>query len=225
MKLIILSGLAAALIFASCADNTNKEATTETTTASSMDSSAAMESTAAETTSAPAPDSATMMKNWKEYMTPGDMHKMMESWSGKWTGDVIMWQAPGAPADTMKGTAVNKMTLGGRYMTSTHNSTMMGMPFEGQSTLGYDNAKKMFVNTWIDNAGTGILYLEGPYDAATKTITLTGKCVDPMSGSGREMNVRQVMKEIDPTHQVMEMYGPGPDGKEFKMMEVHSHRS
>ncbi|RYG32008.1 MAG: DUF1579 domain-containing protein, partial [Chitinophagaceae bacterium] len=103
-------------------------------------------------------------------------------------------------------------------------STMMGMPFEGHSTLGYDNAKKTFVNTWIDNAGTGIMYLEGPYDAATKTITLTGKCVDPVAGTGKEMNVRQVIKEIDPKHHVMEMYGPGPDGKEFKMMEVHSHR-
>ncbi|RYG44174.1 MAG: DUF1579 domain-containing protein [Chitinophagaceae bacterium] len=225
MKLIVLPALVATLAFTSCADNANKKATTETTTASNMDSSAAMDAPIAETPAAPAPDSATMMKNWQEYMAPGDMHKMMESWSGKWTGDVIMWQAPGAPADTMKGTAVNKMTLGGRYMTSTHTSTMMGMPFEGHSTMGYDNAKKLFVNTWIDNAGTGIMYLEGPYDAATKTITLTGKCVDPSAGNGKEMTVRQVIKEIDPKHQVMEMYGPGPDGKEFKMMEVHSMRS
>lgn len=27
------------------------------------------------------------------------------------------------------------------------------MPFEGISTLGYDNAKKTFFSTWIDNMG------------------------------------------------------------------------
>ncbi len=224
MKAILLAGFVAALTFTGCADKSNKDATVETTTESTADTSAAIDAPVAEAP-APMPDSATMMKNWQEYMTPGEMHKMMESWSGKWTGDVIMWHAPGAPADTMKGTAVNKMSLGGRYMVSTHTSTMMGMPFEGHSTLGYDNAKKTFVNTWIDNAGTGIMYLEGPYDAATKTITLTGKCVDPVAGTRKEMNVRQVLKEIDPKHHVMEMYGPGPDGKEFKMMEVHSHKS
>lgn len=223
MKILVLSGLVAALTFTACADKSDKE-TTETTTASTADTSAAMETPVAEAP-APMPDSATMMKNWQAYMTPGDMHKMMESWSGKWTGDVIMWHAPGAPADTMKGTAVNKMSLGGRYMVSTHTGKMMGMDFEGHSTLAYDNAKKIFVNTWIDNAGTGIMFLEGPYDAASKTITLTGKCVDPASGTGKEMTVKQVLKEIDPKHHVMEMYGPGPDGKEFKMMEVHSHRS
>ena len=225
MKLLVLTGLSAALTFASCGDNANKETTTETSASSNMDTSAAMETPVSTETAASMPDSATMMKNWQAYMTPGDMHKMMESWSGKWTGDVIMWHAPGAPGDTMKGTAVNKMSLGGRYMISTHTGTMMGMPFEGHSTLAYDNAKKIFVNTWIDNAGTGIMYMEGPYDAASKTITLTGKCVDPAAGTGKEMNVKQVLKEIDPTHHVMEMYGPGPDGKEFKMMEVHSHKS
>jgi hypothetical protein len=35
------------------------------------------------------------------------------------------------------------------------------MPFEGISTLGYDNAKKTFFSTWIDNMGTGMMVMEG----------------------------------------------------------------
>ena len=46
---------------------------------------------------------------------------------------------------------------------------MMGMPFQGMSTMAYDNGKKTFMSTWIDNMGTGILETEGTYDAGTKT--------------------------------------------------------
>lgn len=52
---------------------------------------------------------------------------------------------------------------------------MMGMPFEGHGTLAYDNHRKMFVSTWIDNMGSGIMVLEGTYDDASKTLTLMGK--------------------------------------------------
>ena len=60
-------------------------------------------------------DSATMMKNWMAYSTPGDMHKMIAGWNGTWNGEVTMWHAPGAPPETSKSTAVNKTVLGGRY--------------------------------------------------------------------------------------------------------------
>jgi hypothetical protein len=175
------------------------------------------------TTSEPAPvvlDSATMMKNWMAYMTPGDVHKMIASWDGTWNGNVTMWQMPGAPPQMSKSTATNKTIMGGRYQVSNHKGNMMGMPFEGMSTLAYDNAKKTFISTWIDNMGTGMMMMEGTWDDASKTINLTGKAVDPSAGTGKEMTVRETFKIMDDKNQLMEMYGPGPDGKEFKMMEI-----
>lgn len=168
------------------------------------------------------PDSATMMKNWMEYMTPGKEHKMMASWSGTWTGDITMWMAPGAPPSKSKGIAVHKMVLGGRYQQGVHKGSFMGTPFEGYSTLAYDKAKKVFISTWIDNMGTGVMTLEGPWDEATKSITLTGKMVDP--GTGQEIPVREVFIIKDKNNQVMEMYAQGPDGSEFKTMEIKSKR-
>ena len=165
-------------------------------------------------------DSATMMKNWMAYMTPGDVHKMIQSWNGSWTGEATMWQAPGAPAETSKTTAVNKTILGGRYQVSNHTGSMMGQPFEGMSTLAYDNARKVFISTWVDNMGTGLMKLEGPWDEASKTMTLSGKSVDPSSGTGKEMDIRETFSLIDDNTQLMSMYGAGPDGKEFKMMEI-----
>jgi len=163
------------------------------------------------------PDSATMMKNWQGYMTPGDMHKMMASWDGTWDGEVTMWN-PGQPEQKSTTKAVNKTIMGGRYQVSNHNGNMMGMPFEGMSTLAYDNAKKVFISTWIDNMGTGMMKMEGPWDAATKTITLAGKGMDP--ATLMERDYRETFAIIDDNTQLMTMYGPGPDGKEAKMMEI-----
>jgi hypothetical protein len=163
-------------------------------------------------------DSATMMKNWMNYMTPSKEHKMMESWNGTWTGEISMWMAPGAPPTKSNGIATNTMLLGGRYQQSSYKSMFNNMPFEGMSTLAFDNAKKVFISTWIDNMGTGIMVGEGPWDETTKTITLKGNMVDPTSGSN--VAFHENFKVIDNDHQLMEMFVPGPDGNEMKTMEV-----
>lgn len=212
MKHFTLTICTAAILLFSCNNKTEK------TTEATADTTKMTEQPVAKDNPAPAPDSATMMKNWEAYMTPGDIHKMMASWDGTWESESTSWMAPGAPPQVSKGTSVNKMAMGGRYQISNHKGNMMGQPFEGMSMTGYDNAKKIFVSTWIDNMGTGIMKMEGPWDEATKSMTLTGKCVDPMTGGGKEMELREVFRIIDDKTQTMEMYGPGPDGKEFKMM-------
>jgi hypothetical protein len=169
-------------------------------------------------TIAPPMDSATKMKNWQAYMTPGDMHKMMATWDGTWNSEISLWEKPGAPPQKSTGTAVNKMVLGGRYQETVNTGNMMGMPFEGHGTLGYDNTRKVFEETWIDNMGTGIMKMSGPWDAATKSVMLTGKAIDPMSG--KEIDYKQSFSVVDNDTQLLTMYGNTPEGKEFKMMEI-----
>ena len=222
MKYLLIVACIFSIATVGCDSNTKNESTSTATDTSSMTSK--MDETAT-TTEVPVPvDSATMMKNWMAYSTPGDIHKMIKSWDGTWNGEVTSWYSPGAPPEISKSTAVNKTIMGGRYQVTNHSGSMMGQPFEGMGTLAYDNAKKVFISTWIDNMGTGMMKMEGPWDEANKSITLTGKCVDPGSGTGREMNLKEVFKVIDDKNQLMEMYGPGPDGKEFKMMEIKLSR-
>lgn len=168
-----------------------------------------------------APDSATMMKNWQAYATPGKEHQMMAENDGAWIGDITMWQKPGGPAMKMTGTAENKMILGGRYQQATYKGMMMGMPFEGISTLAFDNAKKVYISTWIDNMGTGVMQGEGKWDEASKSLTISGNMVDPARGDGKECHFREVMTYTDKDHNTMEMYVPDTEtGKEFKSMEI-----
>jgi len=93
----------------------------------------------------------------------------------------------------------------------------MGQPFEGIGVAGYDNAKKMFVGSWVDNMGTGIMTMSGTWDDATKSINYTGTMIDPMSG--KDIPFREVWKFVDDNTQVMEMYSIMA-GKEFKNMEI-----
>jgi len=157
------------------------------------------------------------MKAWTDYMTPGDIHKMIAKSDGDWNADLTMWMAPGAPATKTTGTCTNSMILGGRYQQSKYAANINGMPFEGVSTLAYDNALKKFINTWIDNMGTGITILEGTWDDATKSLATKGKTIDPITG--KEISMREVFKIVDDNTQVLEIYNTAA-GKEYKSMEI-----
>jgi hypothetical protein len=214
MKKIIATVLVAAIFFLACNEKKAEEGADKKNpeTVKAIDKKT--------TAPVPMPDSATMEKNWKEYMTPGDMHKMLAKMDGNWTGEATFWMQPGAPPQKATVAATNKMIMNGLYQQTTNSGNMMGMPFQGMGINGYDNHLKLFISTWVDNMGSGISTLKGPWDAASKTITLRGKMVDPFSKG--ETEVKQTIKITDDTHEEMEMFTILPDGKEFKTMNIVS---
>jgi hypothetical protein len=157
------------------------------------------------------------MKKWMDYMTPGKEHQELAKMSGDWTYSTKMWMDPKAEPQTYTGEAKCEMLLGGRYQQMTVSGKMMGMDFNGISVTGFDNAKKVFVSSWIDNFGTGLLYMEGKYDESTKKIIFKGIMVDPMTGKDAEY--KQTLKIMDDKTAEMEMFNI-VDGKEFKNMEM-----
>jgi len=157
------------------------------------------------------------MKAMMAYATPGEIHKMMAKSVGTWTCAITMWMQPNTQPMNSTGEMKNEMILGGRYLKGTNTGNFMGQPFEGISITGYDNAKKIFVNNWIDNMGTGMMNLTGTWDNATKSITFQGSMVDP--ASGKDIPIREVLTFNDDNHQTMEMYA-NMGGQEFKTMEI-----
>lgn len=157
-----------------------------------------------------------MMKAWQEYMTPGAEHKMLANLEGEWEGDITMWMDPIQPPQNYKGLAKYKAIMGGRYMEGHYSGEMMGMPFEGRDINGFDKAKKKYFTFWIDNMGTGTMFLEGTYDKESNSLNYEGEMLDPM---GNNMKVREVIKIIDKDHQIFEMYMDDGRG-EMKSMEI-----
>ncbi len=156
-------------------------------------------------------------KAFTDFMTPGKIHAMMAKSDGDWKQSITFWMNPGAPPMQMNSTCHNEMVMGGRYQLSTSEGEMMGMPFKGQGLTGYDNVRNIFVTTWIDNMGTGIIYMEGKWNDATKAIEFAGKMTDPMAG--KAIDARQVLTFMDDTHQKLEMFVMHGD-QEFKSMEI-----
>jgi len=84
------------------------------------------------------------MKKMTDFMTPGDMQKILAAANGKWSEDINLWMAPGQPPSKSTGTVEYKMILGGRYQQGNITASFNGMPYEAVSITGYDNMKKLF---------------------------------------------------------------------------------
>jgi hypothetical protein len=171
------------------------------------------------------PDDGAMMAMMMELAKPGDNHKLVGEGAGNWSYKVKAWMSPDAPPSEGSGTSLGRSILGGRYLVTDHtgkfqmpgpDGKMMDMDFKGMALEGYDNVKKKFVASWVDNMGTGIMNSEGTYDASTKTLTYTSE-YEPMPGM--KMKVRQVMKFTDKDHRSMEFFEVRGD-KEVKTMEI-----
>lgn len=157
------------------------------------------------------------IKIWEKYATPGEMHKILSLQDGVWVTYTTLWMSPDAKPMEIKGYVKNEMILGDRYQSSVFKADMMGMPFEGRSTVGFDNSTETFKSVWIDNSGTGIMVTEGKLDPKKMVLQMHGTTVDPITG--KEIKVREEMYfESEKSHR-LEMYMNYGD-KEFKSMEV-----
>lgn len=178
------------------------------------------------------PSQAEMMKQMMEMAKPNENHKLLADTTGSWNYTLRMWMNPdpNAKPQESKGTATRKMTLDGHYLTGDYvgkfqmpgaDGKMQTMTFHGMGAEGYDNVKKKFVASWMDNMGTGIQYSEGSWDPATKAWTYTSE-MEPFPGMKQQ--VREVVKVVDKDHMNLEWYETTA-GQEKKTMEINYTRA
>lgn len=174
---------------------------------------------------------AEMMAKMMELSKLNENHKLLTDSVGTWTYTVKMWMNgdPSSKPEESRGTATRKGMMDGRYvvMDATSRMEMPGadgkmksMTFKGHGLEGYDNVKKKFIGTWMDNMGTGIMMSEGDYDPATKTFTYNSE-MEPMPGM--KVPVREVLKMTDKNHMTFELY-ENRGGQEVKTMEINYTR-
>jgi hypothetical protein len=163
-------------------------------------------------------DMQKMMAEYAKYSNPGKAHELLVKMSGEWTGTGKAWMGAGAKAMDMKpGTHSGEMILGGRYLRVVDRTEMMGQPFEGITVLGYDNFKKQYLLTWMDNMGTAILTAAGTLSEDGKSLILTGKMDEPVTGE-KDKDVKYVYRFPDDKTIVFEWWDMTP-GKPFMSME------
>jgi hypothetical protein len=170
---------------------------------------------AAEQPAAPSPGEAAMMAAFERAAAPGEQHAWLQSMAGEWDFEGTFWMAPGAEPMRSTGSVTRTALLGGRVLKELVKSSMMGQPFEGMGFTGYDNVAGHFWGTWFDNMSTSLMTMTGT--CTDGNCTFDGTNTDPMTGEAAP--ARMVSKHA-PDREVHEMWGPGPDGQDFKMMEL-----
>jgi hypothetical protein len=149
-----------------------------------------------------------------KYAAVSPEHKQLTEWAvGEWNVKGKMWFGPDKAVDT-SGTASARAIMGGRYIDQDFTATMMGQPFEGRSTTGWDVAKQKFVKTWIDSLSTSITTCEDTL--VKKTLTSSCNTFDPTTAKSSTMRI--VITYGVGTH--TDAYYENHAGKEVKIMEL-----
>ncbi len=163
------------------------------------------------------PEQMAMMQAYQKAGTPGPQHAAMAADAGTWDVAVKSWMDPAQPPEESTGTVTRSMILDGRVMVEQFQGSMMGQPFTGHGMQGYDNVSGKYWSTWNDSMTTGLMVGEGTCDE-TGTCEFSGTWNDPVTGG--PVTARMVLRRTGADSQVFEMFGPGPDGSEMKMMEM-----
>ncbi len=121
------------------------------------------------------PDMEAMMKMMMEAAAPGEQHAGLMKAKGDW--NVHSEFSMGGMDAEGHGEFTAKSIIGGRFVLSHNVGDFMDTPFEGMAITGYDNIKGEYVGIWIDNFGTGVLYLTGQMERGS--LVMTGTTLSP----------------------------------------------
>ena len=163
-------------------------------------------------------DQKAMMDAMMKAMMPGEPHKLLENMVGTFDVKVTAWMMPGDPPMNSTGTSVNTWIMGGRFVEEKFTGQFMGQPFTGIGYLGYDNIKKTYWSSWMDNMSTGAMMSTGSTSDNGKTWKFTATMPDPMTG--KDTPIEEHVNVTDKDHYSFDMWAPGPDGKMMKTMAI-----
>ena len=159
----------------------------------------------------------------QEMPKPGPEHAWLAKQIGTWETKHQLRFGPNTPWIKYTGTVKTKSSCGGFWITTVTESTILGMPIEGQQQLGFDQHKKEFVATWIDSFADYLVVYTGTLSDDKKVLTLSGSVRDPNNlDKGIPMKMVVTMKSDDEL--ATQMFVPGPDGKDYGNMEIEHKR-
>jgi hypothetical protein len=153
-------------------------------------------------------------------------HVLLARVKGEWSFAGKHTFAGGHKPIAFTGSMTGKDLWDGRYFTTEVTGQDIPMPWSDRKLvtlhetmlLGYDNVKKKFVASYINNEfETGIISLEGVYAPTKKIITYDGETLSPNRQNlppGAMRKFHALLKFIDSDHYELEWH-ESVDGKEL----------
>jgi hypothetical protein len=152
-----------------------------------------------------------------DMLKPGPEHAIFKKEVGVWDATMEEIATPGTAPKSSKGVETSTLACGGLWLISDYQGTFMGQPFQGHGVTGYDLAKKKYVGTWVDGMSASLGLLEGTYDAAKQTMTMSYDSHDP-EGNPVKMSMVTVWKGDDTRVWTASM--AGEDGKPIPILKI-----
>ena len=163
-------------------------------------------------------DNESLIDTWVQHAMPGEHHRLLEKMAGQWTTAVKFRMNAEAPVVESAGTCTRKWILGKRFLLEEFDGGELGLPFQALAIYGYDAFEKKYTSVWVDTMNTAITTSQGTCQRQCETIAFTGRHGDPWTGTMKPS--RGVTRFINENQHGLELYEPGPDGKEFKILEI-----
>ena len=141
---------------------------------------------------------------------------------GEWDGQFKIYMQPDKPP--VKSAASDSVrALGDHWIVAETKTTMMGAPFSGILSLGYDTHKKKFNATWIDSTSGHLWVYKGTLNDAGDTLTLETEGPS-MQGPDKTARYKEVITIKGKDRRTFTSKIELEDGKWKKILEVEYRR-
>lgn len=170
------------------------------------------------------PQFAQAMARMEAYGALNEHHAYLKQFEGEWECNMKWWMSAEMPPIENTVSCSAKLGFGGHFLTETYSGKVTmgpGTPpeeFQGRSTMGYDNHRKQYVSTWIDNWGSGMMTEFGSASQNGKVFNFEGENYCCMTD--KICQSKSTITIVDADTRTMEMWGPGLDGKVIKTMSI-----
>jgi hypothetical protein len=162
------------------------------------------------------------MRAMLEKTQPTAQHQELAALVGRWTQEVTYRM--GGQAMTTKGTTVNRMILGGRFLVSESTSAAWpgapaGSAMETTRIYGFDRRTSQYTIIELDSMGTYWVSASGTKRDAS-TILMSGESLDDHGGAPEMRKFDMVLRVIDTDTYVTEVIFKFPGRPDLKLVEV-----
>jgi len=153
---------------------------------------------------------------------PAKDQEWLKQLVGEWDIKFKMNMQPDQPPMESAGTD-SVRALGGHWIIAEIKTTMMGAPYNGILSLGYDPLKKHFNGTWIDSFGGYLWVYKGTLNDAGDTLTLETNGPSILSPD-KTARYKEVIQITDKDNRTFTSSIETDDGKWTKILTIEYHR-
>jgi hypothetical protein len=148
-------------------------------------------------------------------------HEWLKQLVGQWDAEFKMYMQPDQPTESAGTDSVR--ALGGLWVVAETKTTMMGAPYNGILSLGYNPQQKNFHGTWIDSFGGYLWVYKGTLNDAGDMLTLETEGPS-LQAPGKTARYKEIIQITGKDSRTFNSSFEGEDGKWVKILTIEYHR-